>query len=204
MKKALAGLCLLVGSMGVQAAGGLDLALSNNTANLAVLLNPHQLYQGGGSELSVGGFVSEDGDRLGHVTLMARDTRLRTNARMNTSSYSLGAGIKAIAGDVFIPASINGEETNESVGAIALGLQLGWIFPSAYNPVELSFEGFIAPSITSFSDAERYSEVGVRLQIDVIPQAKAYVGYRRMRFDTNDFDNVRLDRSVHLGLKLTF
>ncbi len=72
------------------------------------------------------------------------------------------------------------------------------------NPVELNFEGFLAPSITSWADAERYTELSARLQVEVIPQAQAYIGYRRIRFDTNDYDDVNLDRSVHLGIKLTF
>lgn len=199
MKKVIAGVCLMMGSFGANA-GGLDFALSNETANFQVLLNPYQFYQGGGSELAVGGFFSEQGDKLAHATLMARGYR-----QTDGQQYSVGAGVKAVVGDISIPALGVAPETEESVGAVALGFQVGMLLASGqHNPIELAFEGFLAPSITSFSDAERYAEVGARLQIDVIPQARAYVGYRRMRFDTNDFDNVRLDRSVHLGIKLTF
>jgi len=199
MKKVLAGVCMMLGSLGAEA-GGLDFALSNETANLTLLLNPHQFYQGGGSELSVGGFISEQGDKLAHATLMARGYR-----QADGKQYSLGAGMKAIAGDISIPAIAARPEAEESVGAVALGFQVGMLLASSrHNPLELAFEGFLAPSITSFSDAERYAEIGARIQIDVIPQARAYIGYRRMRFDTNDFNNVRLDRSVHLGIKLTF
>ena len=200
MKKALAGLCLLVGSSGVQAYG-LDFALSNETANLDVLFNPQSFQRVDGSELAVGGFISEAGDSLAHATLMARGHR-----RTENSMYNLGAGIKAIGGDIQIPdgaVADNGEDT-ESVGAVAIGFQVGLLFASRYNPMELSFAAFLAPSITSFSDAERYSEFSTRLQIEVIPQAQAYIGYRRIRFDTNDYDSVGIDRSVHLGIKLNF
>jgi len=189
----------MIGSFGAEA-GGLDVALSNETANIQLLLNPYQFYQGGGSELAVGGFISEQGDRLAHATLMARGFR-----QVDGQQYSVGAGMKAIGGDVAIPAIGAEAETEESVGAVALGFQLGMLLASGkHNPIELAFEGFLAPSITSFADAERYAEIGARIQIDVIPQARAYVGYRRMRFDTNDYDDVRLDRSVHVGIKLTF
>ena len=201
MKKALAGLALLLGPLGVNA-GGLDLALSNDTANLSLLLNPYQFYEGGGSELALGGFISESGDSLLHATLMARGYRQSAK-----SQYNLGAGIKAIVGDVEISEGELGstETDDESVGAVALGFQAGMLISSSnYNPIELSFEGFYAPSITSFSDAERYSELSARLQIEVIPQARAYVGYRRMRFNTNDYNNIRLDRSIHIGLKITY
>lgn len=189
----------MIGSFGAEA-GGLDLALSNETANIQLLLNPYQFYQGGGSELAVGGFVSEEGDRLAHATLMARGYR-----QLDDQQYSVGAGMKLLGGDVAIP-SINGEpEQDEKVAALALGFQLGMLLASSkHNPIELAVEGFVAPSITSFSDAESYAEIGARIQIDVIPQARAYLGYRTMRFDTNDFDDVRLDQSVHLGIKLTF
>ena len=196
----LAGVCLLFGSFGAQATG-LDFALSNETANIALLLNPpYQFNDGGGSELAIGGFISEQGDKLAHASLMARGYR-----QSNGTQYNLGAGMKAVVGDIAIPELGTSPETDESVGAVALGFQFGMLLASSqHNPIELSFEGFLAPSITSFADAERYSEIGARLQIDVIPQARAYIGYRRMRFDTNDFDDVRLDRSVHLGIKLTF
>lgn len=199
MKKVIAGVCLMIGSFGADA-GGLDLALSNETANLQFLLNPYQFYQGGGSELAVGGFISEQGDKLAHATLMARGYR-----QANGQQYSVGAGMKAIGGDVSIPATATEAETDESVGAIALGFQVGMLLASSeHNPIELAFEGFVAPSITSFSDAERYSEVGARIQVDVIPQARAYLGYRRMRFDTNEYNDVRVDRSLHIGIKLSF
>lgn len=201
MKNVLAGLCLVFSSVSVHA-GGVDFALSNETANLSVLLNPaYQFNDGGGSELAVGGFISEQGDKLAHATLMARGIRQSSAG----TQYSVGAGMKAVAGDVAIPAVGLEEETDESVGAVALGFQFGLLLASSrHNPIELAFEGYLAPSITSFSDAERYAEVGARLQIDVIPQARAYIGYRRMQFETNDYSEVEVDRSVHVGIKLTF
>ncbi len=200
MKKVLAGIGLLLGSFGVNASG-IDLALSNETANLAILLNPpYHFSDGGGSELAFGGFVSEQGDGLGFISLIARGYRYS-----NGTSYSLGTGMKAIAGDIAIPELANAPETEEAVGAVAMGFQLGVLLASSeLNPIELALEAYHAPKITSFSDAERYTEFSGRLQIDVIPQARAYIGYRRMRFDTNDFKDVTLDQSVHIGMKLTF
>ncbi|MBX2838981.1 MAG: YfaZ family protein [Gammaproteobacteria bacterium] len=197
MRKVLLGFALAMLSMGAQATG-LELALSNKTANLALLINPYQFKMGGGSELALGGFINEDGDNLAHATLMARGYRQTVR-----SQYNLGAGMKLVAGDLDV--DTQGISDSESVGALALGFQMGVLLnPSRLNPVELTFEGFLAPKITSFADAESFSELGARLQVEVIPQAKAYVGYRRMKFDTNDYDNVNLDQSIHLGIKLTF
>ena len=205
MNKALAGLALLLGTgclLPVARAAGIDLSLSNETANLAILINPRQLYEGSGSELAIGGFVSEDDDRLLHVSLMARGYRPTAQ-----SGYALAAGIKVVGGDVAVEPErvVAGGEDSERVGAVALGLQADFpVFGSPRNPVDFGLEAFFAPSIASFSDAEQFSEFGLRLQIEIIPTAHAYVGYRRMGFDTNDYDDLRLDRGVHVGLKITF
>jgi hypothetical protein len=204
MNKVLAGLVLLVGS--TQAfAGGLDLALSNDTANISVTLSQdpflleNSRYRDGGAELAVGGFISETGDNVLHVTFMARGIQ-----QSMASQYNVSAGMKVLAGEIQVGTSVAGVTESESVGALALGFQAGMVVPSSYNPVELSLEGFYAPSITSFSDAERYGELAARLQVEVMPRARAYIGYRRMLFDTNDADNVRLDHNAHFGLSISF
>ncbi|MFT4729143.1 MAG: hypothetical protein ACI9UN_003660 [Granulosicoccus sp.] len=204
MNKVLAGLVLLVGS--TQAlAGGLDIALSNDTANISLtlsqdpLLRQNSRYRDGGAELALGGFVSEAGDGVVHLTFMARGIQ-----QSMTSQYNISAGVKILAGEIEVGTPVVGVTESESVGALALGFQAGLVIPSNYNPVELSFEGFYAPSITSFSDAERYGELTARLQIEIMPRARAYIGYRRMLFDTNDADNVRLDHNAHFGLSISF
>ena len=206
MKNAFSGIVLLLGTGGLLSeahAGGIDLALSDETANVAVLLNPGEFYRVDGSELAIGGFISEEDDRLAHVSLMARGYR-----QSATSQYSLAAGIKAVVGEVAIDeerVAQKGGDDAEKVGAVGLGLQAGFLVAaSRYNPMELTFGAFYAPSITSFSDAEQFTELTARLEIEVIPQASAYVGYRRMGFDTNDYDDVRLDRAVHIGLKIVY
>jgi len=202
MKKAFVTLALLMSSvMALPAkAAGLDVALSNDTANIAVLLNPYNFRAGGGSELAVGGFINETGDNVLFATLMAHGVR-----KLPDQQYNLAAGMKLLTGNIEI-----GEEFEEAtgdeekVGALALGFKAGFVIPSRQNPMEVALEAFMAPKITSFSDAESYSEINARFQVEIIPQAVTYIGYRRMQFDTNDFNNVRLDRSVHLGIRLTF
>lgn len=198
MNKALVGV-LLLASASSAGATGVDLSLSNETANLTVLLNPYG-YAGVGSELGLGGFISEAGDNLLQASLMARG--YHQSAR---SQYRLGAGLKAVYGELEIPEDvrIDGADT-EQVGALGIGLEAGLLLAQSTNPVELVGEVFMAPSITSFTDAEQYLEFGARLQIDVIPTAKAYLGYRRLSFDTNDYDALRIDSGFHLGLKITF
>ena len=206
MNNACAGLFLLLGASALSGgvfAGGIDLALSDETANVAILLNPpERLPTTNGSELSVGGFVSEDDDRLAHLSLMARGKR-----QLDLSQYDLAAGIKAIGGDISIDPEqvIEGGEDVERVGAVGLGLEAGFLAnPSRYNPINFSVSAFYAPSITSFFEAERFTEVSARLQIEVIPQVSTYIGYRRMGFDTSEYEDVRVDRSTHIGFSITY
>lgn len=199
------GLAMLVCSVamnGTARAEGLDLALSNETANLNLILNPFSpraerstrsplRVAPRGSELTLGAFVNEIGDSLLHATIMARGVNIS-----NGTQYKLGAGMKVIGGDL---------EIDEKVSALALGFQASVLLGYAdTNPLDFTVEAFFAPGITSFSDAEQFSELAARLQVEVIGQARAYLGYRRITFDTNDFGEQRLDRGIHLGLNITF
>lgn len=205
MKKLLAGAALLVAA-GPLWAGALDLSLSNETANLNVTLNrdpfnaAQSTTQDGGAEIAVGGFISEAGDNLLHATLLARGIRQTVK-----SQYQISAGMKLVGGQIEAGDNSDTRSEDGKVGALALGFQVGLLLqPSVQNPVELTLEGFYAPNITSFSDAERYGEVTARLQIEIMPRARAYVGYRRMRFDTGEYKNIQLDRSAHVGLNISF
>jgi len=114
MKKAFAALALFFTSLSVQAAG-LDIALSNKTANLAVLLNPYSFRSGGGSELAVGGFINEAGDNIAFATLMAHGVR-----KLPDQQYNLGAGVKLLAGDIEIGEEFENAKA-ESDGALGGG-----------------------------------------------------------------------------------
>lgn len=205
MKNLAAAVMLMLAPAAVWA-GALDLSLSDEAANIVYVfnndpLNPQRLPARGGSELSAGIFVNEDDSRLFHGTLLARGYR-----QTSTTQYQVSAGMRLIGGDINVDGrGLLNSTDDESVGALALGVQAGILLrPADYNPVELTFEGFYAPSITSFSDAERYAHLSVRLQVEIMPRASAYIGYRRVRFDTNDFDNLTLDRSAHVGLVISF
>ncbi len=114
--------------------------------------------------------------------------------------------MRAIYGELEIDEDlvVDGEDS-EKVGALALGVQGGVLLsPSRTNPIDFIAEAFMAPSIASFTDAERYLELSVRLQVEVIPQARVYLGYRRLSFDTNDYQSLNSDSGFHVGLKVAF
>ena len=199
MRKAFVALILLLTPLSVPAAG-LDIGLSDDTANIAVLLNPYDFRAGGGAELGLGGFLNETGDNLLFASLMAHGVR-----KLPNQQYNLGAGFKLVSGDIEISEDFqDGSGSSEEVGALALGFKAGYVIPSRQNPMEFLVEGFFAPNITSFSGAENYTEFTARFQVEIIPQAITYIGFRRINFDTTDFNNVTLDNNVHVGFKLAF
>lgn len=196
---------LFVVAVGIQnpvKAEGIDLALGDDTANIFVILNPFSPTANlpirgirnrapRGSELALGGFINEAGDNLIHATLLAKGVN-----RSGGTQYKLGAGMKLVGGDL---------EVDESVSALALGFQASVLLANTNtNPIDFTVEGFYAPGITSFSDALSYTELAARLQVEIIGQARAYIGYRRLTFETNDFGDQRLDRGMHIGLNITF
>ena len=137
-----------------------------------------------------------------HTTLLARGYR-----QSRKSQYQLSAGMRLVGAEISDSTLQVDENTSldTTVSALAVGFQAGLLLlPSRFNPVDLTLEGFFAPNITSFSDAEQYGEIAVRLQFEVTPSARAYLGYRRIQFETETVDNVVLDRSAHVGLKLLF
>ena len=206
MRRLAAAAILLVAPV-VTWAGALDLSLGSETANLVYIFNNDPLNRNntptgdGGSELGVGVFFNEDGANLFHATLLARGYR-----QSASSQYQISAGVKLLGGNVTVENALgSGQDDDETVGALALGFQAGLLLLSGdYNPVDLTFEGFYAPSITSFADAERYGEISVKLQVEIITRARAYIGYRSIRVDTNDFDDINVDRNALVGLNISF
>lgn len=212
-KQLLAGVLMLAGSFNVSAAG-LDLALSDDTAYLSLLLNPFVSYSGGecqtsnpsqncdgGTELALGVMTTEVGDRLLQASLMARSARVSGD-----SFYDIAAGIKAIGGEIDYTERLDSPAIrDETVGALALGMQIGTIlFRSPNNPVDMSASIFYAPSITSFAKADHYLEYGAQIQIEVIPSARAYLGYRHLEFQTDGYSDVEVDSNMHIGLRISF
>ena len=88
------------------------------------------------------------------------------------------------------------------LGAIAFGGEL------RFSPVHrLGIGGslYYSPSVTSFMDADNYSEFGLRLDYQLLPQAFIYGGYRNIEVDIADGqDGVELDEGFHAGFKLLF
>ena len=125
---------------------------------------------------------------LGEMGLLVQD-----EVGSQVPGFSVGVGIKGLLAHT--------QGTNES--AIGIG---GLI---RYSPPGLSRMGIVgqvyfAPDITTFGDANRYVETGLRLEYDVIPNAAAYIGYRNIYFNFGGGVSATVDEGVFLGVMMSF
>ncbi len=179
-------------------ATGLDLSLSNESANIEAL-SPVRTFTRGtrGGQLestglvSLGVFYNELNDVIGHAKLVAVGTQTNTKV-----PYQLEFGVKAYAGKV--------KQDDTDVGALAIGGGIKIQNPSQYNPVDFKVEAFFTPGITTFGDTDAMLEISARLSVEIVPAAKAYIGYRLLEVKNDDHVALELDDNVHLGVRLQF
>lgn len=125
---------------------------------------------------------------LGELGILVKD-----EVGSQVPGFSVGVGIKGLLAHT--------QGTNES--AIAIG---GLI---RYSPPGLSRMGiigqiYLAPDITTFGDANRYVETGLRVEYEVIPNAAAYIGYRNIYFNLGNRANTTVDEGAFIGVRMSF
>lgn len=191
MRKLLPVVALLGALFGNTAqASGTDLSLSNESANIEVFGPMRAIIERGGLA-SFGLLYNDLDDVVGHLKLVAVGTQ--TNTRV---PYQLAFGMKGYFGEISDPAL--------DVGALAIGGSINIQYPFGYNPIDLNVEAFFTPGITTFGDTESVIEINTRLSIEIVPQAKAFVGYRLMEIEDEENQNWELDDNVHFGIRLQF
>jgi hypothetical protein len=116
----------------------------------------------------------------------------------NAPGFSVGIGIKGVLAKV-----TGGGTIVSSTSALALGGLVRYS-PPATQRLGLVGEVYLSPNIVTFGDANRYIESNIRAEYEVIPQAVAYVGYRRIEFGINNRPNEILDEGVNLGVRISF
>ena len=189
LKKILAIVPALLISVQAEAAG-IDIKLGNDAAEITYLTKT-STFGYGGLDIGMGGFFNEVDDLQFNLTGMVTG-----NSAGNNRAWKFGVGGKLTWADL--------ELINDTVGALAIGMQVRYVIPSS-TPVAFLFEGFVAPSITSFSGAERYVEYRFGIELEVTPSARAYIGYRHMEYQLEGgFDYDEMDSSGHLGVRFDF
>lgn len=111
---------------------------------------------------------------------------------------SVGIGAKGVLGTLHPTTT-----TSNTASAIAVGGELAFALPTPTR-VALVGEYYVSTKITSFGDAERFNQFGVRLEVEVSPQAQVYLGYREIGFGLKNQGGLTLDRGTFAGVKLSF
>ncbi|MDQ7074828.1 MAG: YfaZ family outer membrane protein [Gammaproteobacteria bacterium] len=186
-KPLLLSVCLL-GSAVVNASS-LDISLSSKTANFQFLSDASALGSGG-ADIGVGVFYDDSSNYMANANILVVGHPASESLPMQ-----LGVGAKAYV------ASLDG--TDESVAAVGLGGIARYIVP-ADIPVGLTLEAYYAPPITSFSDTEEVIQVEARVEVNVMPSARAYLGYRYLNTRLKLSGDVTLDDRLHVGIRLNF
>ena len=112
-----------------------------------------------------------------------------------------GLGAKLYGGSTEIGVS------NEKREMLVLGIggMLRYALPP--NPrLILGVDGYYAPKIVSFIDAERFYETAARIQYELLPKASAYVEYRKFYFKSEKDNSTGyiLEDGFRAGMELTF
>jgi len=187
-KRALAVATLLAVASVPAYAGGLDISLSDKTANIMYLTDSGSLGYGG-ADVGFGGFFNENDDVLGMANLLV------TSNPGSGNNIQFGIGAKGYAGNL--------HDTDDNVGALGIGGLVRYVIPSR-TPMGIALEGYVAPRITSFAETKHLYEGMIRFELEVMPSTRGYIGYRTLKPDMENAGKVQLDDEIHVGIRITF
>jgi hypothetical protein len=185
LRKLLA-LFLLTASSAVLA-DTIDFNLRDNSVQLQYIA-PMGRDTLGSSEVHAGFLYTSDQDRYGDIGLLVQG-----EVGDGGSGVIAGVGLKGIVARVDV----------NDVGAIALGGQVRFGVPSV-SRLSIIGQLYFSPNIVTYRDAERVIEAGARVEYELIPQASAYLGYRRIAFNLISKSDIVLDTGFHAGVRMSF
>lgn len=164
----------------------IDVNLSNDSAQFRYI--KHSNGGLGQSELDAGLLYTTTEDVLLMLGLQVVD-------EAGTGSPGLHAGL---GGKLF---AINADTFD--LFALALGGQIRYAPPSLPR-FALRAELFVAPDIVTFMDVDRLVYQSVSLEYEILSQATAYIGHRRIKATIHNAPSSELEDAGHLGLRILF
>jgi len=171
-------------------ARGVDLRLADETAEI-LYLTESSTFGYGGADMGFGVFFNEADDFM-----LSASAMVSGHGAGNNRPLQMGVGAKLLFASL--------DQFNEDVAALALGLQMRYIIPAS-TPVAFLLEAHIAPAVTSFSNAEQYTEFRFAIELEITPSARAYIGFRDIEIDLDSGpDGIELDDEAHVGIKIDF
>ena len=142
----------------------------------------------GKSELHLGYLYTSKTNSYVDFGMLVKD-----DVSANVPGLTVGVGVKGLMAKV--PA--------HTTSAVALGGMLRFA-PGPVPRLGLVASAYWSPSILTFGDADRTIETGLRAEYEVIPQASAYLGYRKIRVGLKGLSDATVDEGVHIGVRISF
>lgn len=87
--------------------------------------------------------------------------------------------------------------------ALGVGGMIRFAIPQNKRVV-LGVDGYYAPPIVAFLDADRFWEAAGRVEYEVLPQASAYVEYRKFYVETDSGGEGALEKGFRVGMEINF
>ncbi len=163
-------------------AGSVDLNLSNHSIEAKFYANA------GAADWTFGGLYNRDTrDRALNVGLLATG-----DSAIGNSRFEGGLGGKVYSVTV----------GNADVLALALGGQARW-FPGN-GSFALGAYVFYAPHVVTLLDGQRFFDVGVRAEVEVIRNSFLYVGYRQVQAELDNQVKLNVDKGAFVGMQIKF
>ncbi len=169
-------------------ADALDINLSNDVAQFQYIASTGHVGQGK-SEIHMGFLYNNSNNVLGDAGLLVM------NNGDSAAIASFGVGVKVLAATI----------KKDDAMALALGGQVR-LTPSDDRKFGIIGQIYFAPDVVTFGDASRFLQTGVRVEYEIMQQAAAYVGYRKIKFNINTLPAVGgvIDEGAHVGVRMAF
>ena len=187
-KSAITGLFLLVFSMATQAQG-IRIQLSDEVARF-FYSTEIMGEKFGGLELETGLLYTEDSDYMLSVGAMVRGESV-------DMPIIVGVGGRLYYGD------FDNSAVDKTVGALAIGGEI-LVSPASWKGFGIGASLFHAPSVTSFSDAEDFTEYNFTLNYQITAQANIYIGKQVIEADIDGIGDVELEDDTFIGIDMQF
>jgi len=173
------------------AADELDIQLSNESARVSYAAEVLG-GQFGPTNLVIGGYVNEDKDKLFHLGLLIRNDTLDNPLIISIGTRLYYADVGNQPGQLVTTAT-----------AITIGGELLYV-PDAFNGFGVGFYYFVAPSVTTFQDADGFTEYGGIVNYSISEQASFYLGYRNIELKIDNGNDIEIDSGFIYGFNFRF
>lgn len=190
LRKIFAAMCLLCTSQIVYA-DSFNIQLSDASARF---IYAAEVFGGqfGPTDFEVGAYFNDEDDSVAHASLVLRSDSI-------DNPFVAAIGGRLYYGDV---GNAPGQ-TPADVAALAFGVSISFR-PDGLYGAGLTAHYFASPSVTSYMDADSFTEYGVALDINITEQVGFYVGYRNMSTDLDDGTEIEIDDSFMYGFIFRF